>query len=186
MPGDLVLDCVDLPRSSMWEGLSFYDAFPPEKWDATVRVTATDWAVHQPSRTKTRSGANAVNNPYFIACARDHRIKEASLILCSSLEHELDPDKVFRGLLRTARMTGGIIYLSSCNFQKSTTELDVAQLQRIAESMNGVLNTTTQDRTTIRCIPGSHGCDLLEVSFQRITSPLHFSTAFQSDLWRCC
>jgi hypothetical protein len=174
VPGDLVLDCVDLPRSSMWEGLAFYDAFPPEKWDATVRVTATDWAVHQPSRTKTRIGAKSVNNPYFIACARDHRIKDASLILCSSLEHELDPYKVFRGLLQTASMTGGIIYLSSCNYdQKSTTELDQAQMLRIAESMNGVLNTTAGDRTTIRSIPGSHGHDLLEVSFHCI-SPLHF------------
>ena len=158
----------------MWEGRAFYDAFPPCGWDATVRVTATDWAnVLRPVAAAGVRSAS-VNNPYFTVCARDQRIEEASLILCSSLEHELDPDQVLRGLLQTARMTGGVIYLSSCNCQQSgTTELDVSKLQRIAESLNGVLDTTTGDRTTIRCIPGSHGCDLLEVSFHCI-SPLYF------------
>ena len=96
---------------------------------------------------------------------RDHRNEEEpSLILCSSLQDELDPTQVLRGLLQTANMTGGIIYLSSCNFQQSgTTELDVSKLLRIAESLNGVLDTTTNARTTLRCIPGSHGHDLLEV-----------------------
>ena len=171
VPGDLVLDCVDLPRGSMWEGRAFYDAFPPCGWDATVRVTATDWANVVTAAAGVRS--LSVNNPYFTVNARDHRIEEASLILCSSLEHELDPDQVLRGLLQTARMTGGIIYLSSCHFQQSgTTELDVSKLLRIAESLNGVLDTTC-DRTTLRCIPGSHGFDMLEVSFHCI-SPLYF------------
>ena len=70
VPGDLVLDCVDLPRGSMWEGRAFYDAFPPCGWDATVRVTATDWAnVVLPAGVRSSS----VNNPYFTVCARDTR-----------------------------------------------------------------------------------------------------------------
>ena len=77
VPGDLVLDCVDLPRSSMWEGLAFYDAFPPKKWGATVRVTATEWA--DVARSGTTGGIRSMcGNPYFTACGRDHRIKEAS------------------------------------------------------------------------------------------------------------
>ena len=182
VPGHLVPDCVDLPRSSMWEGLAFYDAFPPEKWDATVRVTATEWS--DVDLSGVTAGVRAqCRNPYFTSCQRDIRIKDASFILCSSLEHELDPEQALRGLLQSARMTGGIIYLSSCNFQQSgTTELDANKLLRIAESLNGVLNTVAQDRTTIRCIPGSHGCDLLEVSPHCI-SPLHFFAVYPHETY---
>ena len=168
MPGDLVLDCVDLPRGSMWKGQKriFYEAFPPCGWDNAVRVTATDWRTTVLDLDGAPGDyAQSITNPYFAACGRDHRNEEEpSLILCSSLQDELDPTQVLRGLLQTANMTGGIIYLSSCNFQQSgTTELDVSKLLRIAESLNGVLDTTTNARTTLRCIPGSHGHDLLEV-----------------------